>query len=243
VAVFVEPGHDSSGSEPGVGASGSCAGWEEAAVTGIYRIHFQPLVRQAAVLVGHAAAEEVVQECFIAMYHAWGRLRDSRSAVGYLRRSVTNRSTSVLRHQAVAARHATWAAELPSAEEEALVLLERSAVVSALRALPPRQRQAISLRYYADLPEAQIAAIMGVSEGTVKTHIFRAVTSLRVALDERPVSPLGSRLASRWRQRRGPAGSSRCRSSRNSPRPDRSRPRQRQQWRGGWRLPSPLKCR
>jgi RNA polymerase sigma factor (sigma-70 family) len=126
----------------------------------------------------------VVQECFIAMYHAWGRLRDSRSAVGYLRRSVTNGAVSVLRRQAVAARHATWVPDLPSAEDEALFLLERAAVVSALRALPPRQRQAIALRYYAGLPEAQIAAIMGVTEGTVKTHIFRAATSLRATFED-----------------------------------------------------------
>lgn len=66
--------------------------------------------------------------------------------------------------------------------------------MSALRALPPRQRQAIALRYYADLAEAQIAAIMGVSEGTVKTHIFRAVASLRAALDEHAVPPRFSPL-------------------------------------------------
>lgn len=69
---FAVSGSDGSGGETGVGARGGCAGWEETAVTGFYRIHFQPLVRQAAVLVGHAAAEEVVQECFIAMYQAWG---------------------------------------------------------------------------------------------------------------------------------------------------------------------------
>ena len=73
--------------------------------------------------------------------------------------------------------------DMPSAEHGALVLLERSAVVAALRELPARQREAIVLRYYADLSEAEIAAAMGISRGAVKSHTARGMTALRAALE------------------------------------------------------------
>jgi RNA polymerase sigma factor (sigma-70 family) len=56
-------------------------------------------------------------------------------------------------------------------------------VVLALRSLPPRQQEALVLRYYGGLSEAQIASAMGISRGAVKTHTARAVASLRAVLD------------------------------------------------------------
>jgi len=70
-----------------------------------------------------------------------------------------------------------------SAEHGALVLLERHAVVTALRDLTDRQREAIVLRYYADLSEAQIARAMGISCGAVKSHTARGMAALRAALE------------------------------------------------------------
>jgi RNA polymerase sigma factor (sigma-70 family) len=75
------------------------------------------------------------------------------------------------------------APDMPSAEQGALTLLERTAVVSALRSLPPRQREALVLRYYGDLSEAQIATAMGISRGAVRTHTARAIASLRAVLE------------------------------------------------------------
>jgi RNA polymerase sigma factor (sigma-70 family) len=72
---------------------------------------------------------------------------------------------------------------MPSAEHGALVLLERSAVIAALRGLPVRQREAIVLRYYADLSEAEIAASMHISRGAVKSHTARGMAALRSALE------------------------------------------------------------
>jgi RNA polymerase sigma factor (sigma-70 family) len=74
--------------------------------------------------------------------------------------------------------------DMPSAEHGALALLERDAVVAALRHLPGRQREAIVLRYYADLSEADIAAAMGISRGAVKSHTSRGISALRAALEE-----------------------------------------------------------
>jgi RNA polymerase sigma-70 factor (sigma-E family) len=155
------------------------------AVTALYGEHYRSLVRLAAFLVHDlGTAEEVVQDSFLAMHSAWGRLRDDGKALRYLRRSVVNRSRSVLRHRAVVDRNAPRPApDLPSAEHGALSALERSAVVTALLSLPQRQREALVLRYYGELSEAQIATAMGISKGAVKSHTSRAVAALRVILE------------------------------------------------------------
>jgi DNA-directed RNA polymerase specialized sigma24 family protein len=76
------------------------------------------------------------------------------------------------------------AEDMPSAEQGALTLPERRQVVTALRQLPPRQREALVLRYYGDLSEAQIARAMGISRGEVKVHTARAIASLRDVLEK-----------------------------------------------------------
>jgi RNA polymerase sigma-70 factor (sigma-E family) len=156
------------------------------AVTELYAAHYRGLVRLASFLVRDTpTAEEVVQDAFIAMADGWQRLRDAEKALAYLRQAVVNRSRSVLRHRTVVDKNLQKAPpDMPSAEHGALVLLERSAVVSALRHLPERQREAIVLRYYADLSEAEIAATMRISRGAVKSHTARGMAALRAALEQ-----------------------------------------------------------
>jgi RNA polymerase sigma-70 factor (sigma-E family) len=151
----------------------------------MYSTHYRSLVRLAALLVRDVpTAEEVVQDSFMAMHGAWRRIRDNDKALSYLRQSVVNRSRSVLRHRVVVDRNAPKPSpDMPSAEQGALTLLDRTAVVTALRALPPRQREALVLRYYGDLSEAQIASAMGISRGAVKSHTARAIASLRAVLE------------------------------------------------------------
>jgi RNA polymerase sigma-70 factor (sigma-E family) len=166
--------------------SGAVVGWDaDRAVTAIYSEHYRSLVRLAAFLVrDNATAEEVVQDSFVAMHGAWRRLRDTDKALSYLRQSVVNRSRSVLRHRMVVDKNTPKPPpDMPSAEHGAIIQLERSAVVSALRALPERQREALVLRYYGDLSEAQIAAVMGISRGAVKSHTARAMAALRTVLE------------------------------------------------------------
>jgi RNA polymerase sigma-70 factor (sigma-E family) len=155
------------------------------AVTELYGTQYRALVRLAALLVRDVAtAEEVVQDSFIAMHASWRRLRDTDKALSYLRQAVVNKSRSVLRHRVVMDRNAPKPApDVPSAEQGALTLLERSAVVEALRKLPVRQREALVLRYYADLSEAQIASTMGISRGAVKSHTARGMSALRTVLE------------------------------------------------------------
>ena len=150
----------------------------------LYSNHYGALVRMAGQLVrDEPTAEEVVQECFAALHDGWDHLRDETKALAYLKQAVVNQSRSVLRHRSVVDRNAPEPApDMPSAEQGAITLLERSAVISALRALPDRQRQALALRYYADLSEAQIAEMMGISKGAVKSHTARGMASLRAVL-------------------------------------------------------------
>ncbi|WP_245929885.1 SigE family RNA polymerase sigma factor [Allonocardiopsis opalescens] len=163
------------------------AGWDaDQAVTQLYGSHYQSLVRLAVLLVrDFATAEEVVQDAFVAMHGGWRRLRDPEKALSYLRQSVVNRSRSVLRHRAVVEKYAPKGLpDAPSAEHGAIGELERSAVIEALRGLPRRQREALVLRYYGDLSEAQIADAMGISKGAVKSHTARGMAALRSVLEQ-----------------------------------------------------------
>jgi RNA polymerase sigma-70 factor (sigma-E family) len=155
------------------------------AVTALYAEHYRTLVGLAAFLVRDAAtAEEVVQDSFVAMHCGWRRLRDSEKALSYLRRSVVNRSRSVLRHRIVVDKNAPQPPpDMPSAEQGAITEMERTAVVDALRTLPLRQREALVLRFYADLSAGQIASIMGITTGAVKSHTARGMSAMRSALE------------------------------------------------------------
>ncbi len=160
--------------------------WDaDQAVTALYSAHYRSLVRLATLLVRDVAtAEEVVQDAFVAMHGAWRRVREPDKALSYLRQSVVNRSRSVLRHRAVVEKYAPKGLpDAPSAENGAIVELERSAVVKALSTLPTRQREALVLRYYGDLSEADIAQTMGISRGAVKSHTARGMAALRSVLE------------------------------------------------------------
>jgi RNA polymerase sigma factor (sigma-70 family) len=170
------------------------------AVTALYLAHYRPLVRLAVLLVQDlAAAEDIVQDAFVAVHAAWRRLPDADHALSYLRRSVIDRSRSALRDQAVADKlgpaNAPATAGVPGgpgaaggalgavgASRGANVGLERSAFVSALWTLPTRQREVVVLRYFADLPETAIASATGISEAAVRSHAVQAMSSLRAEL-------------------------------------------------------------
>ncbi len=156
------------------------------AIRELYDAHYQPLVRLATMLVRETGtAEEIVQDAFVALYSTWSRLRDTSKAPSYLHQSVVNGARSVLRHRAVAEKHApALALHTAGADQAALALVEGSAVVAALRLLPARQREALVLRFYADFAEADVAKAMGISRGAVKSHTARGVAALRKLLDE-----------------------------------------------------------
>ena len=157
------------------------------AVTGLFASQYRPLVRLAALLLhDNDAAEEIAQDAFVALHQRWGQLRDPDKAVAYLRQSVVNRARSVMRHRGVVdrfVRRQSGSQSVPSAETEALAVFVHGEVLAAVRVLPARQREALALRYYLDLSEAQTAEAMGVSTGAVKSHTARALTALRRVLE------------------------------------------------------------
>ncbi len=164
--------------------------WDaDAAVEQLYAAHYRSLVRLAVLLVAdQATAEDVVQDCFVAMHDRWRRLREPEKALAYLRQSVVNRSRSVLRHRGVERRHAPTlaAGDLVNGglgADPAESGVRRDAVLSALADLPTRQREVLVLRYYLDLDEAGIAAELGISRGAVKSHASRGAATLRRLLD------------------------------------------------------------
>jgi RNA polymerase sigma-70 factor (sigma-E family) len=158
------------------------------ALTAMYGDHYRCLVRLALLLVQDlTTAEDVVQDSFVAMHTARRRQRDGDQALAYLRRTVVNRSRSALRQRAVTEGNGSAPGPgVPGAELGALPSLEHAAVVGALRSLPAREREALVLRYYGDLPEAQVAAAMGVSKGAVQRHLARATATLQMVVEMDP---------------------------------------------------------
>jgi RNA polymerase sigma-70 factor (sigma-E family) len=161
------------------------ADWDaDRAVTELYPIHYRSLVRAATLLVPDSAtAEEIVQDSFVAMHSAWHRLPGTDAALSYLHRSVVNRSRAVPRRRAVAGElRLERAPGRSDGAPEAGGQLEHSPLVSALRALPARQREVLVLRYLADLPDHEIASATGISMGAVENHTAQAVAALRAEL-------------------------------------------------------------
>jgi RNA polymerase sigma-70 factor (ECF subfamily) len=130
------------------------------------------------------AAEDLVQEAFIRFARSSGRLRDQERAAAYLRSIVINLARDHNRRGFVSWRHRPPAhPDAPSAAETAEERAERLAVVEALRALPRRQRDCVTLRYFYDMPVAEIAATLGLSANTVKTHLQRGLDTLGTTLE------------------------------------------------------------
>ena len=157
------------------------------AVSALFREHALGLTRLAFLILGDRfAAEDVVQEAFFGLYGAWDRLPSHDNVVGYLRVSVVNGCRSALRRSRRAPRPLAVA---PAASAEAVALSgeERRATVAAMRRLPARQREALILRYFADLSVNEIAQAMGVSAGTVKSSTARGLAALgRMLREESP---------------------------------------------------------
>ena len=188
VAVTVADGTEAApgpGDAPAsVAAGGTAPPGATGAVGELYRAHYRSLVQMTALLVGDlAAAEQVVQDSLVAMHANWRWLKRREKSLAFVRRCVINRSRSALRHQLSGEPDAgPPLPQVPRAASNGDPQLERSPVVAALDRLSRRQREALVLRYYADLSEAETAAAMGISAGAVKSHTARAMLAIREAL-------------------------------------------------------------
>lgn len=145
------------------------------------------LLRLAYTLTGtQADAEDVVQEALARALPRWGRIRRVEDPDAYVRRMVVNAHTSVWRRFR---RRESPVAEvtLPGRVEAPGVGLgedDRDRIWRACQALPEAQRTAVVLRYYEQLDYAEIAALTGVREGSVRSRVSRGTAVLRETLGE-----------------------------------------------------------
>jgi RNA polymerase sigma factor (sigma-70 family) len=154
----------------------------ELAVTAFIE-HYDYLCRLAIAIGGLTIndAEEIVQDRILGLLE--GNTPDvPTKLLAFLSKSVINRSRSWHRHSAVVNREA--AKVLPDdgrydVEENSIRGTQRVAVIQALRKLSLQQRNTLVLRYYADLDEATIAAVMNISKGSVKSHTSRGIAHMR----------------------------------------------------------------
>lgn len=174
-------------SEPARLEAAAAGGWLDVAV--IFRRYHADLVRLALLLVGdRASAEDVVQDVFTRLC-AGGRELHQDSALAYVRTAVVNGCRSVLRRRTVARRIAVtgaapWREVQESAEYTAILAEDRRRVLAALAALPGRRREVLVLRFYLGLPVAEVAAMLGISQGSVKSAAARGLAALAGELGE-----------------------------------------------------------
>jgi RNA polymerase sigma-70 factor (sigma-E family) len=159
----------------------------ETAVEALYTEHAVSLIRLAYLMLGdRPAAEDVVQDAFCNVFRSWDRLADPARALPYVRSCVLNACRSALRRRVVGRRvtSAMYAPPAISAEAAALSQSEREEVMQAVGRLPGRQREALVLRFYLDLPDQEIAHIMGVQPSTVRSATHRALKALGQSLEK-----------------------------------------------------------
>lgn len=153
-------------------------------MAGLYARHALGLTRLAQVMLGdRAAAEDVVHDAFAGLYRQWGQLRDASKAQAYLRSAVLNRCRSALRRAARSPVMESFE-HVPDAASALLASQARQSVLAALRRLPDRQREALVLRYYLDLPDSEIAAVMSIGTSTVRSTVHRGLAALERMLSE-----------------------------------------------------------
>ncbi|MHB8263048.1 MAG: SigE family RNA polymerase sigma factor [Acidimicrobiales bacterium] len=182
----------------------------------LFEERYIPLCRLAAMLLDDASlAEEVVQEAFVRLYSSWWRIRKVEAAPAYLRTIVVNLCRSRLRRKRVQfdAERAMMAGmrtgsrvladggndvgglALSGSEyagrDESEDVVDMVQVARAVSALPPRQKAITVLRYWADLPESEIAAVLGCSVGTVKSQLAKSRGKLARLLADPAGEPQG----------------------------------------------------
>jgi RNA polymerase sigma-70 factor (sigma-E family) len=165
--------------------------FDAGAIAALFRDHHAALVRLALLMVGDlATAEDVVQDVYISL-HRRSRGQTVDTPLPYVRAAVLNGCRSVLRRRGIARRaglaHRAWMNDettLASAESEVILSEDRRQVLGALARLPRRRREVLVLRYYLGLSEAEIAAVLGISAGTVKSTAARALAALARDLGE-----------------------------------------------------------
>jgi len=141
-------------------------------LTVLYEAHYRSLTQLASLLAaGDPAAEEIVQDAFVAMYAGWPELHDDDQAELYLLRMIVRRCRSRQGGQGTLDG-------------------EQSCLIRALHALPPAQREAVLLNCVANLPVTRVAEVMGITGRAARGHLTSGLRSLEGAEPELPGPPL-----------------------------------------------------
>jgi RNA polymerase sigma-70 factor (sigma-E family) len=148
------------------------------------REHADGLFRSAWLLVGdRASAADLVQEAFTVLYPKWDRVLAAQAPLAYVRRTMVNQFLSQAR------RKASLEIVLADVPDQAVpdprldTALDRHQLMPALAGLSPRQRAAITLHYFDDLPDREAAHLMGCPVITFRSHLRRGLAHLRTDLD------------------------------------------------------------
>ncbi len=137
------------------------------------------LMRSAYLLTGNLAdAEDLVQSALAKTYQAWSRIEDRKALDGYVRRAMVNTHISWWRRRRVDEYPTDEIPDQPAADTSGNAELHDT-LQRAIDRLPQRMRAAVVLRFFEDMTEAEVADVLGVSQGTVKSTVSRAVAKLR----------------------------------------------------------------
>lgn len=171
------------GSNTGSNAGSSKGEPKDELLVRLFTEHYASLVRLASLLLDDVhSCEEVVQDAFVKMQTLRTPPQAGKEAP-YLRSIVLNGARSRLRRRMVRRRALLDRPEpTVSAETSTMQRLANNEVIEAVRRLPKRQAEVITLRYFGDLSEAEIAETLGISSGSIKTHASRALAALEKAL-------------------------------------------------------------
>ncbi len=146
--------------------------------TSLYRREHARMVRLAVALVDvPAVAEDLVQDAFAEVFARWDRIREPAA---YLRTCVVNRCRKELRRRRLLRRTV-----VPAVDEAIAAAVDGPArlMLDVVRALPPRRRAVVVLRFYEDLSEVQIAEALGLRPGTVRATLHQALAQLRKVVE------------------------------------------------------------
>ena len=153
----------------------------------LFRRHYAELLRLAVVMLGsREAAEDAVQDSFVALHRNWRTLRDPEAAEAYLRSAVLNRCRSWVRRQV--SQRAPRPLMLvrghqESSEDTAVDRDEAESLVAVMRTLARRQREVLACRYVLEMSVAETAQLLEISEGSVKAHTHRGLHALQQRIE------------------------------------------------------------
>lgn len=156
----------------------------EGSIESLFHAHYPQVVYTAFALLGDwDLAEQLAQEAYLRLWRRWVWIADQQAAPMYLQRTVVNLSRETIRRRVIERRvlRARSMERPPATEPDAADVVE---LRHAITALPARKRECIVLRYLLGLSEAETAALLGVSVGTVKSQTHKALHQLRDRLDE-----------------------------------------------------------